>query len=53
MKRATVEDAPTIYGIINHPTVRPTIGPGKEEFDPTDLIADGKNILLFDDGGGR
>lgn len=53
MKRATVEDAPIIHGIINHPTVRPTIGPGEEEFDPTDLIADGKNILLFDDGGGQ
>ena len=53
MKRATVQDAAQVFKIVNHPTVRPTIGPGEEDFDPTELISDDKNILLFDDGGGQ
>jgi len=53
MKRATVEDAAIIASIINHPSVRPTIGPGDDEVDPTELLEDGKNVLLFDDGGGQ
>lgn len=53
VRRATVEDAALIASIVNHPAVRPTIGPGDEDFDPTALIADSKNILLFDEGGGQ
>jgi hypothetical protein len=53
IRRATVEDAAEIASILNHPTVRPTIGPGDQVLDPTALLADLKNILLFDEGGGQ
>lgn len=54
MRRATLADVPALALIINHPTVRPYIGgDGNSWFDPSDLIADEKNILLFDDGGGQ
>lgn len=53
MKRAGIEDASAIASIVNHPTVRPSVGPGEDDFDPTDLLSDDKNIILFDDGGGQ
>lgn len=53
MRRATVEDAPEIASIINSPTIRPYIGGGDQFLDPTDVLADEKNITLFDEGGGQ
>ena len=53
MRRATVADTAEIAAIINHPSVRPHVGPGVDAFDPSGLIADDKNILLFDEGGGQ
>jgi len=53
MMRATVGEAIQVAFIMNHPTVRPAIGPGVEDFDPTGLLADQKNIILFDEAGGQ
>jgi hypothetical protein len=53
MMRATVGEAAMVSFILNHPTVRPMVGPGEEEIDPRDLLQDPKNILLFDEGGGQ
>jgi hypothetical protein len=53
MKRATMADCAAVAAIVNHPTVRPFAGPGTDWFDPSDLIADDKNVLLFDGGGGQ
>jgi len=53
IRRATVGDASYVSAIINHPTVRPTVGPGDDDVDLTDLIADQNNIILFDEGGGQ
>ena len=53
MMRATVNEATLVGFILNHPTVRPTIGPGDDWFDPVPLLADEKSITLFDEGGGQ
>lgn len=53
VRRATVEDAAAVAAILNHPAVRSTIGIGDEDADPTELLADQNNVILFDEGGGQ
>jgi hypothetical protein len=54
MKRATVDDTDAVAWIINHPSVRPHLGDeGNVWIDPSRLLEDEKNVLLFDDGGGQ
>jgi hypothetical protein len=49
--RATAEDADKINALLNDPLIRPTIG-GEGELDASDLLADRRNICLFDERGG-
>jgi len=53
MMRATVREAAQVGFILNPPTVRPTIGPGDDWFDPAGMLADEKSVLLFDESGGQ
>lgn len=54
MRRATLADAPALANIMNDPSVRPRLGgDGSSWFDPSELIGDEKNVLLFDEGGGQ
>jgi hypothetical protein len=51
MRRATLADTDAINSILNHPTVRPTIG-GEGVLDSTTLLGDDRNRLYFDERGG-
>lgn len=52
MRRAGLADVPQLTAIINHESIRPYIG-GDGPIDPTELVADERNVWLFDDGGGQ
>jgi hypothetical protein len=52
LRRADTSDAITINDILNQPDIRPYLGAGDEPADITDLLADGRNVCLFDHRGG-
>jgi len=45
-------DAARINELVNHPTVRPFIGPGDQALDLTDNVTDFNNIFLLGPSGG-
>lgn len=49
--RATLDDVAAVAELLNDPLIRPTIG-GEGELDPTSLIADSRNVCLFNEAGG-
>lgn len=51
MRRASLDHVTDIADLINDPAIRPTLG-GEGELDPTALIADRRNVWLFDEDGG-
>lgn len=51
MRLATAGDIPAVNELLNHPSVRPTIG-GEGVLDASKLINDARNRIFFDERGG-